>query len=85
LIAEAEATEEPPWGFRHDAIGSHALGKLEEGKRVRVVLTEQRVGTADEPTLRDVSEALITVYGTDYGHVDLQVHRHDSPGRRLSR
>jgi 3-(3-hydroxy-phenyl)propionate hydroxylase len=32
-----------------------------------VVLTEQQVGSADEPTLRDVSEALIAVYGTDFG------------------
>jgi 3-(3-hydroxy-phenyl)propionate hydroxylase len=31
------------------------------------VLTEQRVGPRSEPTLRDVSEALIAVYGTDYG------------------
>ena len=67
LIAEAETSEEPPWGFRHDALGTHAVGKLEDGKRVRMVLTEQRVGPGAEPTLRDVSEALIAVYGTDYG------------------
>jgi 3-(3-hydroxy-phenyl)propionate hydroxylase len=67
LIAEAETEEEPAWGFRHEAVGTHALGKLEGEKRVRVVLTEQRVGPASEPTLRDVSEALIAVYGTDYG------------------
>ena len=67
LIAEAEMTEEPPWGFRQDAAGTHALGKLEDGKRVRAVLTEQRVGASGEPTLRDIREALIAVYGTDYG------------------
>ncbi len=67
LIAEAETSEEPAWGFRHDALGTHAVGKLEDGKRVRMVLTEQRVGPGAEPTLRDVSEALIAVYGTDYG------------------
>jgi 3-(3-hydroxy-phenyl)propionate hydroxylase len=44
LIAEAETSEEPAWGFRHDALGTHALGKLEDRRRVRVVLTEQRVG-----------------------------------------
>jgi hypothetical protein len=33
---------------------------------VRVVLTEAHLGHASEPTLRDVSEALIAVYGTDY-------------------
>ncbi len=32
-----------------------------------VVLTERQIGSADEPTLREVSEALVAVYGTDYG------------------
>ena len=67
LIAEAEMSEEPEWGFRHDAVGSHAIGKSEDTKRVCVVLTEQQIEAASEPTLRDVSEALIAVYGTDYG------------------
>jgi 3-(3-hydroxy-phenyl)propionate hydroxylase len=67
LIAEAEMSEEPAWGFRHDGVGSHGIGKVDEGSRVRVVLTEPQVGPAGEPTLRDVSEALIAVYGTDYG------------------
>ena len=30
-------------------------------------MTEQSVGATTEPTLRDLSEALIAVYGTDYG------------------
>jgi 3-(3-hydroxy-phenyl)propionate hydroxylase len=34
---------------------------------VRVVLTEQQLKSASEATLRDLSEALIAVYGTDYG------------------
>ena len=35
---------------------------------VTVMVTEQHVGsTSEEPTLRDLSEALIGVYGTDYG------------------
>jgi 3-(3-hydroxy-phenyl)propionate hydroxylase len=34
---------------------------------VRVLVTEQRLGRTGEPTLRDLSEALIAVYGTDYG------------------
>ena len=60
-------SEEPAWGFRRDALGTHALGKLEDGRRVSLVLTEQGVGARSEPTLRDVSEALIAIYGTDYG------------------
>jgi len=34
---------------------------------VRVMVTEEHVGPTTEPTLRDLSEALIAVYGTDYG------------------
>jgi hypothetical protein len=34
---------------------------------VRVNVTEQHIGHTSEPTLRDLSEALIAVYGTDYG------------------
>jgi 3-(3-hydroxy-phenyl)propionate hydroxylase len=67
LIAEVEMAEEPECGFRHDAAGTHAIGKVEDGRRARVVLTEQQLNTGSEPTLRDVSEALIAVYGTDYG------------------
>jgi 2-polyprenyl-6-methoxyphenol hydroxylase-like FAD-dependent oxidoreductase len=78
LIAEVEMTEEPELGIRHDAIGTHALGRLEYEIRdgevvymdsgpVGVMVTEEHVGPTTEPTLRDLSEALIGVYGTDYG------------------
>jgi 2-polyprenyl-6-methoxyphenol hydroxylase-like FAD-dependent oxidoreductase len=78
LIAEVEMTEEPELGIRHDATGIHGLGRLEyeirdgevvykDGGPVRVMVTEQHVGPTTEPTLRDLSEALITVYGTDFG------------------
>jgi 3-(3-hydroxy-phenyl)propionate hydroxylase len=66
LIAEVSYSEEPAWGFRNDAVGTHAIGKLEDG-RARVVLTERQVADATEPTMGDVSAALIAVYGTDYG------------------
>ena len=67
LIAEVEMTGEPEWGIRRDDKGVNGLGKLEDGKRVRVVLIEQQVRQGDEPTLDDLREALIAVYGTDYG------------------
>ena len=67
LIAEVEMTEEPPRGIRHDATGVHGLHRLEDGRTVRVIVTEQQLGPSSEPTLRDLSEALITVYGTDFG------------------
>jgi 2-polyprenyl-6-methoxyphenol hydroxylase-like FAD-dependent oxidoreductase len=78
LIAEVEMAEEPELGIRHDALGIHGLGRVEYEIRdgeivyadsgpVRVMLTEEHVGATTEPTLRDLSEGLIAVYGTDYG------------------
>ncbi len=67
LIAEVEMAEEPEWGLRRDALGIHALSRLEDGGPVRVMVTEQHIGATGEPTLRDLSETLIAVYGTDYG------------------
>ena len=78
LIAEVEMAEEPELGIRHDALGTHAFGREEYEIRdgevvfsdhgpVRVMVTEEHVGPTTEPTLRDLSEALIAVYGTDYG------------------
>jgi 2-polyprenyl-6-methoxyphenol hydroxylase-like FAD-dependent oxidoreductase len=78
LIAEVEMGEEPELGIRRDDKGIHSLGRLEyevrdgevvymDGGPVRVMVTEQHVAHAGEPTLRDLSEALIAVYGTDYG------------------
>jgi 3-(3-hydroxy-phenyl)propionate hydroxylase len=69
LIAEVSVREEPAWGFKHDAVGTHAIGRLEDGpRRAGIVLTEKSVvAAAGEPTLRDASAALIASYGTDYG------------------
>jgi 2-polyprenyl-6-methoxyphenol hydroxylase-like FAD-dependent oxidoreductase len=79
LLAEVELAEEPPeLGMRRNAFGVHSLGRVEyeirDGEVVykdrgpfRVMVTETHVGTTTEPTLRDLSEGLIAVYGTDYG------------------
>jgi len=66
LIAQVELAREPEWGLRRDATGVHALSRLEPGP-VGVLVTERHLGHTGEPTLRDLSEALIAVYGTDYG------------------
>jgi 3-(3-hydroxy-phenyl)propionate hydroxylase len=67
LIAEVELEEEPEWGIRRDATGLHGLSRMDDGKTVRVMITEQRAGSAGDPGLSDLSEGLIGVYGTDYG------------------
>ena len=66
LIAEVEMTEEPECGIRRDALGIHSISSLGDGKPMRVLVTERHVGATTEPTLRDLSEALVAVYGTDY-------------------
>jgi 2-polyprenyl-6-methoxyphenol hydroxylase-like FAD-dependent oxidoreductase len=78
LIAEVEMAEEPELGIRRDALGVHALGREEYEIRdgevvyadrgpVGVMVTEEHVGATGKPTLRDLSEALVAVYGTDFG------------------
>ena len=67
LIAEVEMSDEPKLGFHHDSIGTHALGRMENGRTVRLVLTERAVSTTSERTMSDLSEALIAVFGTDFG------------------
>ena len=66
LIAEVETGEEPKWGVHQDARGIHGIGRVENGGSARIVLTEQQLRLDGEPTLRDVSEALVAVYGTDF-------------------
>ncbi len=78
LIAEVEMAEIPEFGIRRDDRGIHSFGREEYEIRdgeiiyadtgpIRVMVTEEQPGAAGEPTLRDLSEALIAVYGTDYG------------------
>jgi 3-(3-hydroxy-phenyl)propionate hydroxylase len=67
LIAEAEMAEEPKWGLHQDARGIHGIGKVENSGSVRIVLTEPQLRLDSEPTLHDISAALVAVYGTDYG------------------
>ena len=67
LIAEVEMTEEPQFGIRRGEKGVNALGKLEDGKRVGAVLVEPHIGNDEEPTLDELRNALVAVYGTDFG------------------
>jgi 3-(3-hydroxy-phenyl)propionate hydroxylase len=78
LIAQVEVAEQPTLGIRRDALGTHAFGRVEyeirDGKviykdegSVLVMVSEQHVGRTGQPTLSDLSEALVAVYGTDYG------------------
>jgi len=78
LLAEVEMAEQPELGIHRNAFGVHAFGKVKYEIRdgeiiyadkgpIGVMVTEKDVGATSEPTLRDLSEALIAVCGTDYG------------------
>jgi 3-(3-hydroxy-phenyl)propionate hydroxylase len=67
LIAEVEVTQDPPAGLVQDETGIHALHLMPDGHTYRVVTTEPQVGPTIEPTLSDLSSALTSVYGTDFG------------------
>jgi len=67
LIAEVELHDEPEWGIRHDENGTQAIGRLEDGTRAGVVVTERYAGQTGEPTLDELRRALVAVWGTDYG------------------
>jgi len=78
LIAEVEMTETPELGIHRSALGIHSFGRMEYEIRdgqvvykdegpIGVLVTEQHFGATAEPTLRDLSDALIAACGTDYG------------------
>ncbi len=78
LIGEVEMVEEPPLGTHQSPLGLYAFGRREyeirDGKvvfgnkgPVNVMVPEQNLGRNGEPTLRDLSEALIAACGTDFG------------------
>ncbi|HEY7016868.1 MAG TPA: FAD-dependent monooxygenase [Gaiellaceae bacterium] len=67
LIAEVDVREEPEWGIRHDENGTQAIGPLDDGKRAGVVVSQRYAGQDGEPTLDELREALVAVWGTDFG------------------
>jgi 2-polyprenyl-6-methoxyphenol hydroxylase-like FAD-dependent oxidoreductase len=67
IRAEVEMDEEPDFGFRRDSVGTHAIGRRQPGEPIGIVLTEREVDHDGEPTMTELSEALISVYGTDFG------------------
>jgi 2-polyprenyl-6-methoxyphenol hydroxylase-like FAD-dependent oxidoreductase len=96
LLAEVEVTEEPKMGVHRDAFGIHSFGRAEYEIRdgevvfkdsgpVRVMVTEERVGATEEPTLQDLSKALIAVCGTDYGiHSPTRISRFTDMSRQAA-
>jgi 2-polyprenyl-6-methoxyphenol hydroxylase-like FAD-dependent oxidoreductase len=96
LIAEVETGEKPELGIRRDTHGVHGFSRVEyeirDGKviykdegPVRVMLTEQHAGHTADPTLSDLREALLAVYGTDYGiHSPIWISRFTDMARQAA-
>src|ERR1700730_12763296 len=58
---------EPEVGMRREGGGIGPVNRLEGGGPFRVVLTERDVGHTGEPSMDELRETLVAVYGTDYG------------------
>ena len=67
MIAEVEMDEEPEIGVRPEGGGIGPVDRVKGGGPFGVVLKEQQVEHAGEPTLQDLREALVVAYGTDFG------------------
>jgi 3-(3-hydroxy-phenyl)propionate hydroxylase len=65
MIAEVETADEPEIGLRGGG-GIGPVNRVTGGGPYRVVLTERQIEQG-EPTLHELSEALVAVYGTDFG------------------
>jgi len=75
LIAEVKVAGEPGQQGKVDARGIHGLYPMGDGV-VRVVVTEASLSPAAEPTLDDLKQALLEVFGTDFGvHSPIWVSR----------
>jgi 3-(3-hydroxy-phenyl)propionate hydroxylase len=66
IIAEVDMDEEPQIGTRRGG-GIGPVNRVEGGGPYRVVLTERDIEDSGEPTLEDLSEALVAEYETDFG------------------
>ena len=67
MIAEVEMDDQPEVGMRREGGGIGPVNREGGHGPFRVVLKEQRLDHTGEPTLQELSEALIVAYGTDYG------------------
>ena len=94
LIGEGAMRDKPELGTRRDAIGIHGIGHVkyeivegrivwDEGSPVRVMVTESQVRTG-EPVLRDISEGLIRVYGSDFGFSPTWISRFTDATRQAA-
>ncbi len=84
MIAEVETASEPAWGIRHGDKGTSGIGKLDDGKRARVVICEPEV-MHGEPTLDELRAAMTATFGSDHGaHSPTWLSRFSDAARQAS-
>ena len=84
IIAEVQMDEQPEIGMRPEGGG---LGPVnpEGGGPYGVVLMERPPESSTEPTLQDLREALIRIYGSDYGvHSPTYISRFNDTSRQAA-
>ena len=84
IIAEVQMDEQPEIGMRPEGGG---LGPVnpEGGGPYGVVLMEHPPESSTEPTLQDLREALIRIYGSDYGvHSPTYISRFNDTSRQAA-
>lgn len=96
LIAEVEMREAPPLGIHRTALGIHSFGKRDyeirdgevhftDGGPIRVMVPEAQLGVGGEPTLQELSAALVAACGTDYGvHTPTWLSRFTNAARQAA-
>ena len=67
IIAEVEMNEEPEIGLRPEGGGIGPVDRVGGGGPYGVVLRERKVEHTGVPSMDELREALVAVYGTDYG------------------
>ncbi len=67
MIAEVEMDEEPELGMRPEGGGIGPVDRAKGGGPFRLVLTERHAEHTGEPGMGELREALVAVYGTDFG------------------
>ena len=67
MIAQVEMDEEPEIGMRPEGGGIGPVNREKGGGPYGVVMLEKQVEHTSEPTLQDLKDLLVAVFGTDYG------------------
>jgi 2-polyprenyl-6-methoxyphenol hydroxylase-like FAD-dependent oxidoreductase len=69
LVAEAQMEDRSGFGLHRGPLGVGGIGPMDGdgGEALRIVVPEAKLETGDEPTPGELRDALIAVYGTDFG------------------